>query len=37
MRAPLTLIDELCEHLTDLGGDGADIAVKIRETPTWKP
>ena len=37
MRAPLSLMDELCEHLTDLGGDGADIARKIRETPTWKP
>ncbi|AZI34972.1 SDR family NAD(P)-dependent oxidoreductase [Caenibius tardaugens NBRC 16725] len=37
LRAPLSLIDELCEHLGDLGGDSAAIATTIRELPNWKP
>ena len=37
LRAPLTLIDELCEHLADLGSDGAAIVEQIRSVPNWKP
>ena len=37
MRAPLSLMDELCEHLEDLGGEAAGIAEQIRNVPNWKP
>ena len=37
LRTPLSLMDELCEHLGDLGGDAAEIARKIRDVPNWKP
>ena len=37
MRAPLSLMDELCEHLEDLGGEAAGIAQQIRNVPNWKP
>ncbi len=37
LRTPLSLIDELCEHLTDLGSEGAAIVDQIRTLPDWKP